>query len=281
MKKVLSLVFILLVSITLTGCGASASASEKQVVRIGVAGAFQQQWDAVVENLEGTGIEIELVHFSDWSLLNPALIDGEIELNAFQNVFFLDNAISTNGFEITSLGYTFITPLSIFAGGQADIPADPTRSSLVGLLQDGDRVGIPGDATNAGRALKLLEAAGLIDLDPAVGFMGSENDIINFNVNIEIISAEANTLPQLLPDLAAAVINGGPALTNNLSPTQDSIFREDAFNLEITDALRNVIASRSEDANNPIFAKIVQAYQQQNVIDVFNNEFGGAFIPAW
>ena len=283
MKKLFSLAFLLFVSLSLVACGGQAAGSDEQktVVTVGVAGAFQQQWDAVNENLADENIVVELVHFSDWSLLNPALADGEIDLNAFQNIFFLDNAIATNGFDITPIGYTFISPLSIFAGGQSNIAPDPTRTTLVGVIQDGDRIGIPGDATNAGRALKVLEAAGLIELDPAVGFLGTENDIIRKNVNIEIVTAEANTLPQLLPDLAAAVINAPQALTNNLSPTQDSIFRENALHLDITDALRNVIAARTEDKDNPVFRKIVEAYHQQNVIDVFNNEFGGAFVPAW
>ena len=37
----------------------------------------------------------------------------------------------------------------------------------------------------------------------------------------------------------------------------------------------------SEDAENPVYKRIVEAYQTQDTIDIYNNEFKGFFVPAW
>ena len=45
-------------------------------------------------------------------------------------------------------------------------------------VKDGDIFAIPSDLTNGGRALKVLEAAGLIVCDPAKGYVPTKTDII-------------------------------------------------------------------------------------------------------
>lgn len=279
MKKALGLLTILLLGFILTACGDSDD-GDVTIVTVGVVGAFQDQWDVVNEALYDEGIQVELVFFSEWDIPNPALNSGETDLNAFQTKIFLENAMNTNGYELAIVGDTFVSPQNIF-NGRADIPADHTRTSLIGYVEDGFVVGIPNDLINGGRALKLLEEAGLIEVDPAVGYLATDADIINFHVDIEILPVAANTLPSLLPDLDIAVINNPQALINGLSANEESIFREDSLNIEISSGLVNVIVARAGEENHPIFERIVEAYQTQAVADVFENNFDGAFLPAW
>ena len=280
MKKLLGLLTVLLVGFTLLGCNGNSGDGDLTVVTVGVVGTFQDQWEAVNEILYDEGIYVELIFFTEWNIPNPALHNGETDLNAFQTKLFLENAIDTNDYELAIVGDTFVSPLNIF-NGRADIPADYTRLSLIGYVEDGFVVGIPDDVINMGRALKLLEAAGLIDIDPAVGFFATEADITTFHVDLEIRPAPANTLASLLPDLDIAVINNPQAMINGLSANEESIFREDSLNIDIADGLVNVIAARAGEENNPVFQRILEAYQTQVVIDVFENNFDGAFIPAW
>ena len=282
MKKLLGLLLtVLLVGLVLIGCGGDDTADgDFTVVTVGVVGAFQDQWDAVNAALYDEGIRVELVHFTEWTLPNPALNDVEIDLNAFQSTVFLNNAIESNGYDLAIVGNTFVSPMNVF-NGRLDISANPDRASLLPYIEDGTVVGLPSDPVNLGRALKVLEAAELIELDPAVGFLGTEVDITNFHVELELVLAEANTLPQLLPDLDIAVINAPQALTNGLSARVESLFREDALNVDISDGLVNVIVSRAGAENDPVFQRIAEAYQTQAVADVFEHVFDGAFIPAW
>lgn len=70
-------------------------------------------------------------------------------------------------------------------------------------LKDGDTVAIPDDATNGGRALKVLEAAGLIKLKDGADFNPTVDDIETYNKQIKIEELKANIIPSTLADVTA------------------------------------------------------------------------------
>lgn len=87
----------------------------------------------------------------------------------------------------------------------------------------------------------------------------------------------------ILPDCAAAIINGGNAFTAGLDPSKDSIYTENV-DPEINEAvpqLINVIAVRSSDKDNQIYKKIVDAYHTEEVKDAIERSYHGAIISAW
>lgn len=281
MKKSIITLLALTLSLGLTACGSSSTAEEstsedgKTIVKVGVVGEYNDQWDTVNELLADDGIEVELVKFTDYATPNRALNDGEIDLNAFQHKAFLANDIKQNGYEIEAIGDTIIAPLSIYN--------NKDKISSVEEIKDGDIIAIPSDLTNGGRALKLLEAAGLIECDPAKGYVPTKADITKYNVQIEILEAESATLANLLPDCTAALINGGNAFTAGLNPNEDAIFTED-INPETNAAtpdLINVIVARSADKDNEVYKKIVEAYQSEETRQTIEESYQGAFICAW
>ena len=196
-------------------------------------------------------------------------------MNAFQHKAYLANDIAQKGYDIVDIGDTIIAPLSIFN--------NKDKISSVEDIKDGDVIAIPSDLTNGGRALKLLEAAGLIECDPEKGFTPTKADIINYNVKIEIKEAESATLFNILPDCAAAIINGGNAFTAGLDPTSDAIFQEnvDPETNEAVPQLINVIVARTADKDNEIYKKVVDAYHTPEVEQTIKEAYKGAFICAW
>lgn len=278
-KKSLAIVAtsILAVSV-LAGCGGNKSNVDKDgvtTVKVGVVGEYNEQWNTINQLLEKDKIKVELVKFSDYAIPNRALNDGEIDLNAFQHKAFLENDIKQKGYQLESIGDTVIAPLSIYN--------NKDKVSSVEEIKDGDIIAIPSDLTNGGRALKLLEAAGLIECDPEKGYVPTKADITKYNVKIEIKEAESATLAKLLPDCTAAVINGGNAFTAGLDPTKDSIFTEDVNpeNNEAVESLVNVIVARSEDKDNEIYKKIVDAYHTDEVKKTVEEMYHGAFLCVW
>lgn len=269
----------LLAALTLTGCGNAAETKtaegEKTVVKVGVVGEYNDQWKTVNELLADDNIEVELVKFTDYASPNRVLADGEIDLNSFQHKAFLANEIKQKGYDITDIGDTIIAPLAIFN--------NKDKISSIEEIKDGDVIAIPSDLTNGGRALKLLEKAGLIVCDPSKGVVPTKADIITYNTKIEIMEAESATLSNILPDCAAAIINGGNAFTAGLNPKEDSIFMEDV-NPETNESvpqLINVIAARTEDKDNEVYQKVVAAYQTAEVQKTIEEAYKGAFICAW
>ncbi len=267
---------------SLTACGNAADTNEGGdsaeivTVTVGVVGEYNAQWDTVNELLaKDSNYQVELVKFTDYAAPNRALNDGEIDLNAFQHKAFLANDISQKGYEIVDIGDTIIAPLSIYN--------NKDKISSVEEIKDGDIIAIPSDLTNGGRALKLLEKAGILECDPAKGYVPTKADITKYNVNIEIMEAESATLANLLPDCTAAIINGGNAYTAGLSAAEDTIFTEDV-NPETNEAvpqLINVIAARTADQDNEVYKKIVDAYHTAEVQKTIEDTYQGAFLCAW
>ena len=281
-KKWIAAALATVATVSLTACGGSADtqettadSGETTVVKVGVVGEYNAQWDTINELLADDGIQVELVKFTDYAAPNRALNDGEIDLNAFQHKAFLANDIEQKGYDIVDIGDTIIAPLGIYN--------NKDKISSIEDIKDGDVIAIPSDLTNGGRALKLLEAAGLIECDPAKGVVPTKADITKYNKQIEIMEAESATLANLLPDCAAAVINGGNAYTAGLNPVTDTIFVEDVnpeTNAAVSD-LVNVIAARTEDKDNEVYKKIVEAYQTPEVQKTIEDEYQGAFVCAW
>lgn len=259
-------------SITITGCGDKKADDGVTVVKIGVVGDYNLHWDDVNKNLANDKIQVKLVKFSDYATPNRALSDKEIDLNAFQHVAFLNNDIERNGYKLTPICQTLIAPIRLYN--------NKNKIKSVSDIKDGSIIGIPSDLTNGGRSLKLLEAAGLIEVDPAKGYVPTKADITKYNVKIEIREAESGVLANILPDIDAACINGGNAYTAKLKPT-DAIFSEDPKATGEDNPYVNVIVARTEDKDNPIYQKVVKAFRSDNVKNTINTAYDGGYISAW
>lgn len=266
---------IALLALALTGCGSkdngSAADGDTVTVKLGVVGAiYDDIWKPAQEALKAEGINLEIVQFSDYVTPNNALANGEIDLNAFQHRIYLQGEIANYGYEIQNIGNTFIAPMSLFS----------SKISSVSELKDGDIIAIPDDLTNGGRALKVLESAGIITLNSAAGFNPTLDDIQTYNIGVTIKELKANVIVSALPDVTAAIVNNNYALDFGLSAS-DAIFADDRLDIE---DYWNLIAARNADLSDPdkveIFRKVVEAYQSDATLEVFNTECRGFYTPA-
>ncbi len=275
MKKITKLLSLLAVSaLVLTGCGASTtsttSTSETTKVKIGVVGTNEEDiWKHVKQKVASEGIELEIVVFTDYNLPNDALANGDIDLNAFQHYIFLHSYNSERNSDLTVIGETFISPLGLYS----------QKVEKVEDIQEGDTIAIPNDPTNGGRALLLLQSAGLISVDPSKGDTPTVNDITENKLNLNISELDASQTARSLPDVTAAVINGGIAVDAGLVPASDAIFLE-----KLTATSKpyiNIIVARAEDKDNETYKKIVDAFRQDDTAVVIADVTKGACIPVW
>lgn len=142
------------------------------------------------------------------------------------------------------------------------------------------QIAIPSDGTNQCRGLKLLEAAGLIEIDPAAGFSPELKDITKYNYNIKIVPQSADTLAQTLNDYAAACINGTYATTAGLIPSKDGLLIEKQSSSGDNPYV-NIICARSEDKDNEDFKKIASAYKTQTVAEYILGKYNETYFPAF
>ena len=246
----------------------AAKDGETRVVKLGLTGViYEDIWNPIKEKLAGEGIDLQYVQFSDFSLPNAALDAGEIDINAFQHHAYFNNDTEKNGYDLTAIGDTFIIAMNIYS--------DQIQS--IDELKDGDTVAIPDDASNGGRALKVLESAGIIEIDPNVGANPTVSDITNYKVQVDITELGASTIPSVIPDFTIAVVNGNYALDYGIDPST-AIFKESEYD---DDSYFCLIAVKSGNADDPVYQEIVKLFQSEETKQIFEDKFGGYFVPAW
>ena len=255
---------------TAAGSEAAADTSDMPEITLVMAGENNEQWQPVIDKLAEENIDLELVKFADYPLPNRALNDGEIDLNSFQHIAYFEDDCKNNGYDLSIIGETIMAPLGLYSNKIKDVSE----------IKDGDIIAIPNDATNGGRALKLLESAGLIKVDPAAGYTPTKKDITENPLNLDIKEVEAANTASLLPDVAAAVINGGHAVDNGLNPKEDAIFLE-SVEEGSDNPYVNIIVARTADKDNELYKKVVDYFRTPEVAKVIEDTYKGAYIPTW
>ncbi|WP_410495377.1 MetQ/NlpA family ABC transporter substrate-binding protein [Cellulosilyticum sp. ST5] len=281
-KKLLSIILTGVLALGVSACGTGKPTSneasnttqtektdsgEKTVLKIGVNGTDFRLWDNINERLAEYNIELEPVSFSDYIKPNLALADGEIDLNAFQHELYFENFIKEHSLDLSSIGYTFIAPLGLYSN----------KIKSLDEVKDGATVAIPNDATNGGRALLLLESAGLITLDGTDKVTPTTKNIAENPKKLEFVSMESVQIPRSLADVDFAAINGGAATDAGI---YDYIYREDPEQ-ENAQQYFNVIAVRTEDKDKEVFKKIMEVYHTDETKKAIEEIYSGAYIPVW
>ena len=144
-------------------------------------------------------------------------------------------------------------------------------------------IGIPDDATNGGRAIKLLESVGLIEVNPDAGWTPELKDITKYLYNVEIMPTQANTLPATLDDFGASTINGTYAIPTGLVPSKDGLAIESqaSATTESGNPFVNVVVARTADKDNELYKTIQTAFQSDIVGQYLIAKYSEAFIPAF
>lgn len=258
-----TILLLLLSSFLLLGaCGKNKSS---EVVTVGTSTAEYVTWNLIKDLAAEEDIELEVIKFDDYVQPNLALDSGEIDINAFQTVVYFDSFIEEHELDLSPIGTTSIWPMGIYSKEIDDLSE----------LEDGAQVAIPNDPTNLGRALLLLEKAGLITVADDFDGSGGVENITENPHNLDIITVDSGQTARSLDDVALSLINSDKAIAADLNPTHDPVFREDAENK----AYINIIASRTEDKDDETLNKIVDIFHRDEIAEFIEEEFAGAAVP--
>lgn len=278
-KNVFAIALSLALTLSLTACGGSkqpaapsasgGSADTPIKVTVGVVGANNEQWDTVNKLLEKDNITVEIKEFSEYKLPNEALNAGEIDLNAFQHKAYLNKEIADLGYDIAVLGDTIIAPLSLYS----------QKITSLDQLKEGDKIAVPSDPTNEGRCFKILESAGILEVDPAAGYTPELKDITSNPLKLDFVEVEAANTASLLPDVAAAFVNGAHAVDNGLK-LEDAVYTEQVQPGSDNPYI-NIIAVRTADKDNEVYNKVLAAYQSAETAQAIKDIYQGLYIPAF
>jgi D-methionine transport system substrate-binding protein len=247
------------------GAAGSGSDRKAQTVTIGVADKALPYWKTYTELAkERLNVTVELTNFADYSLPNPALKDGQVDINQFQHIQYLANYNVSSKDDLQPIGSTAVYPLPLYAT-KVDEPSD---------LPEGAKVAIPNDAINEARALLVLQAAKLVELQDGGSAFSTTDDIESAKVDVQPLDASqtANALQQ--GSVQAAVVNNNFATAAGL-PASDKIFTDDPTSSSAAPYV-NVFAVRAEDKANKTYLDLAELFQDDAVQKAFKQDYPDA-----
>jgi len=250
------LLLLLPLAVLATACAAPGSApapddESGQVVSIGVADASENYWNVYKEKAAAQGITVNFVNFTDYNQPNPALSQGQLQLNVFQHLQYLANYNVKNNDDLVPIGATAVYPLPLYS----------TKHTSVEQIPQGGQVVIPNDPTNQARALLVLQAGGLITLKGGGNSLSTPNDIEQGRVTV--VPVDAAQTATNIQSVDAAIVNNNYATAAKLTE-QQRIFADDP-NSDSSKPYINAFVSRAADQNNPVYLQLAALYHDPDV----------------
>ena len=194
------------------------------------------------------GYNLVIKEFTDYVQPNMALASKQLFANFFQHEPYLDNMNKEKKLDLVSIGKVHIEPLGVYS----------KKIKKLADLKKGNSVSVPNDPTNEARALRLLEANGVIAIKP--GALVTVADITKNPLGLKFHELDAAQLPRTLDDVTASVINTNFAGEAGLVPSRDALVMEGS---ESPSA--NIIVVRSEDKDSPKAKALMKAVQSPEV----------------
>jgi D-methionine transport system substrate-binding protein len=270
-KLILLLIAVLTLGLLLSGCSqntpAPANQGNKTVLKIGATAVPHAEILNVVKPiLAKEGIDLQIVEMTDYVKPNVAVAEKELDANFFQHIPYLTKFSAERNLALTYTAAVHIEPMGIYS----------KKIKNLSELAAGAKIAIPNDPTNGGRALALLEKAGIIKLKDGIGINATISDIATNSKNVQISELEAPQLPRVLEDVTIAVINTNYALEAKLVPTKDALFIEQKDSPYV-----NILTIRKGDENRPEIQKLTKALTSDEVKKFINEKYQGAVVPAF
>ena len=231
----------------------SSDSADRVTVKIGTTEASADYWPILINLAKDQGIDIQTVNFGDYTQANPALSQGQLDLNLFQHLLYLASYnVSTNS-DLTPIGSTVVVPLGVYS----------EKHTSVADIPQGGQVAIPNDPTNQARALLVLQQAGLISLKGGGNVLSTPADIDTTASKVTVTPVDAKQTVTALPSVDAAVINNNFALDAKLDPSK-ALYNDDPSKPEAEPYI-NAFVARAADKTNPTYLKIAELYQDPAV----------------
>lgn len=255
-----------------SGCGSNAPAGGTETTKntvVTVAATpvpHSEILNEIKPLLAKEGIDLKIIEFTDYVKPNLALADKEVDATFHQHLPFLEKFNAEHNTNLISAGNVHIEPMGVYSH----------KIKTLSDLSLKAKVAIPNDPSNGGRALLILQAAGLIKLKDGGTVSSTVQDITDNPKQLQFSELDAAQVPRAIDDVDIAVINTNFALEAGLNPLKDSLF------LEAKDSpYANIFAIRAGDESRPEIQKLLKALQSPEVKKFIEDKYKGAILPSF
>ncbi len=247
---------------------ASGTPGGDDPIRIGVVGASEDHWKIFQKKAEEAGFDVEIVDFTEYTQPNPALSQGQLDLNQFQHILYLAQYNVEAGDDLVPVGATAIYPLGLYS----------KQYTSVDEIPDGSEIAIPNDPTNLARALLVLQDAGLVTLKDGGSAFSTEADVVADSSRVTVTPVDAQQTALALDSVAASIINNDFLADAGIDP--DSALYSDDADSEAAKPYINIWAAKKDDATNQRYLDLIKIYEDPEVQDALQKASGGTAVIA-
>ncbi len=251
MKKIIAVAASLVIA-------AAAFAKDGKVVIGATPVPHAEMLNLIKDDLAKQGVNLIVKEFTDYVILNDALESGELDANFDQHIPYMESTNKEKGYHLVNAGGIHIEPIALYSKKHTKLDQIGKKATIA----------IPNDPTNGGRALLLLQSAGLITLRDGAGITATVLDVTKNPLKLKFKEIDAASLPRVLSDVDAAVINGNYAIPAGLSATKDGLFVEGKDSPYV-----NIIAVKAGNEKDADITALVKALQSDKIRQYVNSTF--------
>ncbi|QXH73185.1 MetQ/NlpA family ABC transporter substrate-binding protein [Pseudomonas atacamensis] len=212
------------------------------------------------------GVDLKVKVFTDYIQPNVQVAEKRLDANFFQHQPYLDEFNKAKGTSLVAVTGVHLEPLGAYSSKLKDLKDLPGGANVV----------IPNDATNGGRALLLLDKAGVIKLKDSKNILSTVKDIAENPKDLKIRELEAATIPRVLTQVDLALINTNYALEAKLDPSKDALVIEGNDSPYV-----NILVSRADNKDSEAMKKLAAALHSPEVKQFITEKYKGAVLPAF
>lgn len=271
----------------LSGCGEDKAVAGNNTdnqdttthLRVGISpGPFGRMIEqAIAPTLKEQGYTVEIVEFTDYVQPNLALESGDLNANLMQHTAYLNNLVATQGIKIEAVTTVPTLGMGVFSAKVAALPGADGYDDKQAKALEGGTVGLPNDAVNLARALRLCSNLGLITVKEGIV---DENKISTADIaenphNLNFVPMEAAQLSRSLDSLTLAFIPGNYAYAASLDYSK-------ALGVEqVAENIKNVVAVRQGDQKlHDLFFQAVRSPKFKELLEA-DKVFDNFTRPQW
>ncbi|KAF1004508.1 MAG: Methionine-binding lipoprotein MetQ [Pseudomonas sp.] len=256
---------LLLVTALAAAFSASAFANEKLVVAATPI-PHAEILELIKPTLAKEGVDLDIKVFTDYVQPNVQVAEKHLDANYFQTKPYLDNFNQGKGTNLVTVVGVHVEPF----GGYSK------KYKSLSELPDGATVALPNEGSNSGRALILLQKAGLIKLKGPKNALATPKDIAENPKHLKFRELESALLPRVLDQVDLDLINTNYALEAKLNPVKDALVLEDRDSPYV-----NYLVARPDNKDSDAIKKLSAALTSPEVKAFIEKKYNGAVVPAF
>lgn len=269
MKKGLVVAMIGLMGL-LAACGNGGSADNSDKV-IKVSSQTTPMTDVVekaAEVAKKDGWDIQLVQVNDNIQYNELLNNKEVDANFAQHEPFMKKFNEEKDAHLVAIQKIYDAKVGFYS----------KEYKKIDELPKGATIALPNDVSNEGRALAILNEAGLIKLKDGVGFNGTLKDIVDNPHEFKWLSVDLLNLAEAYNEKNVAMVYNYPTYIAKvgLKPT-DAILLEQ----KIDNRFAISLVAREDNQDSEKIKELKKAMTSPEVKEFLEKDHSDTLIPSF